>query len=314
LLVVIAIIGILIGMLLPAVNAARESGRSAQCRNNMKQVALALHAHHEAYGYFPYGQINYIGRWFDDGDGGSFDPPSYNPAPYALNDRRCWMQQVLPYLDQDPLYQQFDTFMRSYPSALGFPGMTVVVSTLLCPSDGAAPKLQTYWTGLNDQPTQGFSGNLVVCTGNGYFHTTGPSYTDTTQLNGLFYTLSNVSFADITDGASNTAMVSELILTPDSGSNDIRGRYYNGAVLFSTLFPPNASVPDQMAWCSANPIPQAPAIWTADYTFVSARSWHPGGVNLGMADASVRFLSNSVDAIVFRGLGSRNGGEPPDNF
>jgi prepilin-type processing-associated H-X9-DG protein len=126
-----------------------------------------------------------------------------------------------------------------------------------------------------------------------------------------------VSFGDITDGATNTAMVSEIILTPDTDSNDIRGRYYNasdGNVLFSTLIPPNTGVPDQFEWCSANPIPEAPAIWTSENTFISARSWHPGGVNLGMADASVRFVSNSVDAIVFRGLGSRNGREPPGNF
>ena len=140
--------------------------------------------------------------------------------------------------------------MLGYWTALGFPQMTTPVSTLFCPSDSVPPKLDTYWGGYNDQPTQGFSGNLVACAGNGYFHTTG-SYDDTTQLNGLFYTLSSVSFADITDGASNTAMVSELILTPDSGSNDIRGRYYNGNLLFSTLIPPNTSVPDQIEWCSA---------------------------------------------------------------
>ena len=78
---------------------------------------------------------------------------------------------------------------------------------------------------------------------------------------------SSVSFADVCDGLSNTAMLSELILTPDVGSHDIRGRYYNplsGGVLFSTLWPPNTSMPDQFRWCAdpADQLPQAPASGT----------------------------------------------------
>ena len=87
-------------------------------------------------------------------------PPDYQPAPYVLNDRRCWMHQVLPYLEEGPVYERFDTFMLSYWTALGFPEMTVVVPSLCCPSDPVSPKLQTFWGGLNDLPTQGFSGNL----------------------------------------------------------------------------------------------------------------------------------------------------------
>ena len=128
LLVVIAIIGLLVALLLPAVQAARESARRTQCTNNMKQVGLALHAHNEHHGCFPYGQINYIGVW------GSV-PPTYNPAPYNMNERRCWMRQSLPYLNQIPLYRQFDAFMRGFWTALGFPQMPTVVSTFVCPSD-----------------------------------------------------------------------------------------------------------------------------------------------------------------------------------
>ena len=94
--------------------------------------------------------------------------------------------------------------------------------------------------------------------------------------------------ADITDGTTNTAMLSELILTPDNGAHDLRGRYYNppeGNVLFSTLCPPNTPVPD--AFLGATTLIRflkAPCIWPTDNFVISARSWHPGGVNLAMAD------------------------------
>ena len=73
------------------------------------------------------------------------------------------------------------------------------------------------------------------------------------QLDGLMFALSNTTFADVQDGLSNTAMLSELILTPDVGSDDLRGRYYNpacGNVLFSTLYPPNTVTPDRFRWCA----------------------------------------------------------------
>ncbi len=304
LLVVIAIIGILIALLLPAVQAAREAARTLQCKTNMKQVCLALHMHADVHRSFPHGTYNLI------------DEPAKTPPPYNnTQDRRCWMHQVLPYLEQVSLYERFNTYMSSGASAIGFPGSAEAIPTLMCASDPTSPKLHTFWGGLNGQPTQGFSGNFVVSAGSDFFNPGGSD--SSADLDGLFFALSKVRIAEISDGTTHTAMVSELILSPDTDSHDIRGRYYNPVhtgVAFSTRMPPNTKVPDQFMWCSDNPLPEAPCIFTGNNVFVSVRSYHPGGVNLGMADGSVNFIVDDIDAEVFRAFGSRDGGEVLASF
>ncbi|MGE3803095.1 MAG: DUF1559 domain-containing protein [Gemmataceae bacterium] len=293
LLVVIAIIGILIALLLPAVQKVRESAKRMRCQNNMRQVALALHNHHETRGYFPHGTYNRI----DDSGG--------NPQ-----NRRCWFHDIMPFIEQSNVYQRFDAWMASGKSALTFPDIDIAsFPMMMCSSDPTSPKHHTFW-GDGGNKTQGFSGNYVVNAGNGYFNPGGPdgSY----NLNGLFYAKSMTRISDITDGTSNTAMVSEIILSPDVTDHDIRGRYFNpthSGVAFSTRLPPNTPVPDQFNWCSAKPVPQAPCTYTGTNIFVLPRSYHPGGVNLALADGSVRFVSNTVDAAAFRAFGSRNGDE-----
>lgn len=303
LLVVIAIIGILVALLLPAVQSAREAARRMQCGNNMKQIVLSVHNHHDAKQYFPHGNYNYLDSTFT------------TPAPYNnMQDRRCWFHDLLPYVEQQNLYNDFDTYMKTNASALGYPGLQSVVPSYVCPSDGNSPKLKTFWGGIGT-PHQGFSGNMVMCAGNDYFNPGG--YLKSAELNGLFFAQSKVTFGDIKDGTTNTVMVSELLLSPDLGSHDIRGRYYNpahGGVLFSTRVTPNTLVPDRFNWCSDNPIRQAPCIYTGDNMFVSARSNHPGGVNIGLADGSVRFLNNTIDALLYKNLGSRNGQEVIGTF
>lgn len=299
LLVVIAIIGILVALLLPAVQSAREAARRMQCTNNIKQIALAMHNHHDGKGHFPHGVYNYL-----DGTGST-------PAPYTgYEDRRCWFHDILPYIEQQALYDQFVTYMKTPGnSALGFPGMMTVVPSTVCPSDGKSPKLKTYWGGFGTDH-QGFSGNVIALAGSDYFNAGGAD--KSTAINGICFSISKVTMGDISDGTSNTALASELILSPDVGSHDIRGRYYNpahGGVLFSTRVTPNTLVPDRLNWCSSNPIPQAPCVWEGTDMFVSVRSHHPGGVTMGLCDGSVRFINNSVNAVLFKALGSRNGGE-----
>jgi prepilin-type processing-associated H-X9-DG protein len=300
LLVVISIIGILIALLLPAVQSARAAAQRAQCLNNMKQVGLAMLNHESTLRYFPHGTYNLIGI-------GSDIP---TPAPYSgKQDRRCWMQDILPYLEQQALYGQFETHMKTGASALGFALQPTVVPTLMCPADPLSPKLKTFWGG-HGTPTQGFSGNLVVCAGNDFFNPGGLA--NSTKLNGMFYAISKVRMGQIGDGTSNTAMTSELILSPDTAGHDIRGRYYNsypGGVLFSTRVPPNTMVPDQITWCSPSPALRAPCTWSDVDVFVSARSYHSGGVNFGLVDGSCRFVSNFVDPLIYKALGSRNGKE-----
>jgi prepilin-type N-terminal cleavage/methylation domain-containing protein len=299
LLVVIAVIGILIAFLLPAVQKAREAANRVRCQNNAKQLGLALHNYHDAHGFFAHGTYNRI-------DETGTTPPPYNNT----QDRRSWMQDSLPYLEQESLFKEFDRFMSTGATALSFPLNTTIVPNLMCPSDPLGPKLKTWNPGGGPDHSQGFSGNYVLCAGNDYFNPGGAAAS--TSLNGMFFALSRVRLSEVTDGASNTALSSELILSPDTIDNDVRGRYYNPAhcgTLFSTRIPPNTLVPDQLDWCSSRPLPQAPCIWTNVNIFVSPRSYHAGGVSLGLVDGSVRFVSDNVDPVTFRALGSRNGNE-----
>lgn len=309
LLVVIAIIAMLVTLLLPAVQSAREAARRAQCTNNLRQIALGLLNYESARGHFPHGNYNYI-----DGTGNTPEP--YNGA----QDRRCWFHDMLAFIEESALFDDFDTYMEADKSnsALGYPRLGTPVPTFMCTSDGLSPKLNTFWGGLNGLETQGFSGNYVGNAGDDYFNPTqiegqsGNALTNSSKLNGVLFPLSKVRIAQITDGTSHTALVGEIILTPDTDSHDIRGRYYNpghGGVLFSTRVPPNTLVPDRFNWCSKSPLPVTPCVWSGSNMFLSARSYHPGGAMMANVDGSVRFVQNGVDAAAYKAAGSRNGAE-----
>jgi prepilin-type N-terminal cleavage/methylation domain-containing protein/prepilin-type processing-associated H-X9-DG protein len=299
LLVVITIIGILIALLLPAVNSIRATARKLECSSNMRNIALALVNHETQYKHFPHGVYNYLDSTFK------------TPAPYNdWQDRRCWMHQALPFLEQAALYDLFNEHMKVNKSALAFEQSDTVIPVLMCPSDSTSPKTHTFWGGLGKAESQGFSGNMIVCAGSEYFNEGGVE--NSAKLNGMFFAQSKVRNASILDGASNTIMVSELILSPDTDSHDIRGRYYNpahGGVLFSTRVTPNTLVPDRLNWCGKTPVARAPCIYTGQNMFVSARSFHSGGVNVAMAGGSCHFVTNEIDADVYSALGTRNGGE-----
>jgi prepilin-type N-terminal cleavage/methylation domain-containing protein len=325
LLVVIAIIGILVALLLPAVQSAREAARRATCVNNIKQVGLGLHNFLSARMRFPHGTYNYIVQH------------TTTPAPYnGKQNRRCWMHDSMPYYGETILYDRFDEFMRTGSSfAYDFPDCATVIPTLMCPSDPANPKFLTFTSGgpgvvgppasLDGKgASQGFHGNYVACAGSNYFNpgpaTFGnPSYKNSAKLDGIFFAISKISAKDITDGMSHTALLSEVILTPDEKDDDERGRYYDsvsGGTQFTTKYPPNTSVPDRMNWISKNPVPNAPGEWCAggecspaENQFVSARSYHTGGVNFVTADGAVHFLTDSIDPVLYTGFGSRNGSE-----
>src|SRR5262249_49982655 len=146
--------------------------------------------------------------------------------------------------------------------------------------------------------------------GNDFFNDTNPASSN--NLNGIAFAQSHVRFADVTDGASNTALATELILSPDTDGHDIRGRYFNPAhsgVIFSTRLPPNTPVPDVMDWCQATPVPEAPCVWQSQFMFVLARSYHHNGVNIAMTDGSTRFIMNQIKPEVYKAMGSRNGNE-----
>jgi len=300
LLVVIAIIAILIGLLLPAVQKVREAAARAQCQNNFKQFGLAMHNYHDANKRFPQGQHNYIAT-------------DLNPQTESSWNRACWWHDILPYIEQDNLYKLIHAYMNSTPKppyitfavnnaggARSEPGRNSVVSVSTCPSDPNGPKNKT--VGGNEQ---GFHGNYVACGGSNFFNPAGDTLG--ANLNGMFYPQSQTKMTSVSDGTSNTLMIGEIIVSPDTGAHDLRGRYYNswqGNVLFSTLYPPNTTVGDRSSYCN-NRLEAPCQGLSASNVIQSARSGHSGGVNVGMADGSVRFISNNVNLATYNALGTR---------
>jgi prepilin-type N-terminal cleavage/methylation domain-containing protein len=294
LLVVIAIIGVLISLLLPAVQKVREAANRVKCQNSLRQLALGLHHYHTNHEHFPLGNSNLMG----------FDPGS---EP----DRRNWaVTYVLPYVEQQALHDGVEDYLaKGAPYIVYCPLNKTIMSLFMCPSDPANPKTLTGGPGSTNQ--QGFHGNYAACAGSTPFNSESGE-DGGNNLNGIFYAFSQTRLTDITDGTSNTLMLSELIISEDINGHDVRGRLFNpakmGGLLFSTLYPPNTPVADRLQWCQS--IPRAPCIYTWKEINLSARSYHLGGVNVALADGSGRFIANSIDLATWTALGTRNGGEP----
>src|SRR5687767_10264593 len=156
LLVVIAIIAVLIALLVPAVQKVREAAARTQCVNNMKQIGLALHNYHDTHRAFPLGAQGFV------------NARQYN--------RAGWMQQVLPYVEQDALYQGYVNYFKANPGQLASytsdgnssqagTAAKTVVPTFVCPSDSNSPRV--------DPMYDGFAGNMVLCYGATHFGTFG---------------------------------------------------------------------------------------------------------------------------------------------
>ena len=308
LLVVIAIIATLIGLLLPAIQSARESARRVQCLSRTRQVALALLAYHEARNRFPEGMTD------------------------AVNDistgyRICWMHHLLPFIEEEPLYKQLKPQMDALiPNSFGMvraEGRNTVVGELVCPSNPGGVRTNTpFGDGVG---SQGFFGNYVLCAGSRAYGTKAESL----NMDGLFYSRSRTRLKDVRDGMTHTLMVGELIVVPRDagdtaacaywGAMDYRGSYYNamhGGSLFTTLNPPNSTVPDYL-WeaCASYPAhaaqPKTPCGGCTDNSRnnVGGRSMHLGGLNVALGDGSARFLLEQIDPQVWQALGTRDGGE-----
>jgi hypothetical protein len=252
--------------------------------------------------------------------------PGYGTGGYSIGMAgNCWMQDILPYMEQGALYTIFQPYIGSKTSALSWPSNQTIVPTLLCPSDPVSSKPKTQY--LNTY--FGFFGNYVLCAGSTGFGTNGGA-----SMNGIEYPQSRTRMTDVTDGLANTLLGSELIVTApnngdtgacalgSSGNIDYRGCYFNdlaAGVVFETLYPPNTSVGDYL-WngCSNQPFNSgkvmAPCSGCSDGSgasqIVSARSYHIGGVVVLMGDGSVQFMSNDVSLTnVWQPLGTRAGGE-----
>jgi len=319
LLVVIAIIGVLIALLLPAVQQAREAARRMSCSNNMKQLGIATHNYHDTFGALPPRQGGTV--W--SGNGG--------------HPRWSGFVNLLPFIEQDNRYDQIDSAGRHVWHGDGNSGYVGEIDAFICPSDGlyspTGPDRNAQYSPLNYGMNMGDNHTIS-------FDSTRPDQ----NIRGIFGYLTNTQFRDITDGLSNTLMMSEIIVAPNgdqlgravaTSSTDPlacrahleKNTYTSGTLIaqfrchgqrwqdgrpgycaVTTILPPNS------ATCSTQ----------ASNGIYTPASRHPGGVLSLFADGSARFIPETIDTGnlslapattgesnygVWGAIGSKSGGE-----
>ncbi len=276
LLVVIAIIGILIALLLPAVQAAREAARRVQCVNNLTQIILAAHNYSMAHQVYPPGTIAEKG------------PVSSIPEGYHHN----WISQLLPYLEQSATYRHIDFDVSVYDEA-NAQVRQVPISTLRCPSSPAPPGdlgLTNYVGSHNHLEEPIDEGN-----------------------HGIFFLNRAVAYEDILDGASQTIFIGEKLIDRDETLGWMSG---TRATLRNTGSEINASIerrrrdrfPEGFA-PGFTPSPVPPGEEPDPLHVGGFGSHHPGGANFALGDGSVRFLSEAMKMTVLQQLADRADGE-----
>jgi prepilin-type N-terminal cleavage/methylation domain-containing protein/prepilin-type processing-associated H-X9-DG protein len=297
LLVVITIIGILIALLLPAVQAAREAARRMQCTNNLKQIGAALHMHHEQKGVFPVGH---------------FWGPKCVVAEKGYGAEATWITYLLPYIEQAGLDAQINwDYAFGFASSGGRVLRPVTSATLpvfVCPSIGPVEPIydSSYARG-------NYAGN------NGTGPMTESTAAPTRKQTGVFFINSTTSAASVKDGLSNTAFVAEIVTV---AGDDMRGGlHFPEGPLYHHNYTPNSPAYDEIRQGMCLNVQQAPC---DDSLFgnsmnrqltMTARSMHPGGVNLLLGDGSVHFAADGINTSTWQAFGTPDGGEPvPADF
>ena len=295
LLVVIAIIGVLVALLLPAVQAAREAARRMSCANNLRQVGLALHNHHDTVGRFPLS--NYIRRM--------------NPN-VAIN--WGWLPQLLPYMEQTSLHNIFDFELRPHDPR-NLEAVQTPLDVLTCPSIPYGNELghsETHWTNSVKEVAET---SYAACVGD-YRNTTG---TGTAGADGLrWYGNGDIPprgviarygwsarFRDITDGLSNTFALGESV---GHWSVNVDFPYQAFATTAHPINTANSLYLEagNIDWWGERRNYPKQLLW--DWA-VSFRSMHPGGANFLMCDASAPFISESIDHFSYMAMATRDCGE-----
>jgi len=326
LLVVIAIIGLLVGLVLPAVQSSREAARRAQCQNNLKQIGIALNNYNDLH------QVIVPGRIFKIDVG---PPPASGCNGLMLSGCQDtpWFVMMLPQLEQQAIYNHFNFALGTEgPVSLGFPGFfanTTVfgmkIGLYQCPSDRIETfQFQTdFQSGIFSGPTL-TKGNYAVSWGNtewDQLDLTDPPVTNLTSPFGH----TNRTVSMVTDGLSNTAFLAEI---RQGSVNDIRGVIWTsvpGAGSYMTRFAPNGrhdvylkdpmgvdELPDPTLCVPETGLPCI-SFATQGATFAGSRSQHPGGVHALQGDGAVRFIKGTIDPMIWIALNSINGGEAVDS-
>ncbi|UUO06772.1 DUF1559 domain-containing protein [Blastopirellula sp. J2-11] len=280
LLVVIAIIGVLIAMLLPAVQQAREAARRSQCSNNVKQIGLGLHNYHDTFGSLPSG-------WIDD------DP--YDDITNA--NLLGWGALLLPFIEQSSLHDAMDSVgafdgkwfsipaMTTASAAVPTPYAKTVISGYICPSDPTGSFNLTYG---------GFAkSNYTGIGGIGYRtdNTPGSLYPVPT---GAFYDNSRIKFRDIRDGLTNTFLIGERSTITHPDPLDVKyGTIWIGGRIQTEYYLNNAIVSTTLAY-KLNGVP-------GHHNLTSA---HPGGAQFLFGDGSSHFISDTINPVSYQNLGS----------
>lgn len=322
LLVVIAIIAVLISLLLPAVQSAREAARRAQCVNNLKQIGLAMHNYESSNSCLPQGMRGCC--W------GS------------------WLIPVLPYVEQQALFNAWNASGNNsgapgtvdgifrYAGVCNITVTSARVSAYMCPSDpnnnlkqGIGQTLggvrydvtsQNYVVNFGNTNMQQDASwtdpvtNEVILYGGAPFGDVGSPNPDIAAGSAQGQTRGIVPFSGIPDGLSNTMLTSEVLVGQRGATYDLRGfSHWAYAANFSGYRVPNSREMDWMqsqGYCNTTTGMNPPCRGGINgRVFISARSKHPGGVNVGMADGSVKFIKDSVNKMTFRALSTTKGAE-----
>lgn len=295
LLVVIAIIGVLVALLLPAVQAARESARRTQCANNLKQMGIAMHNYHDTFQVFPFG-------WSDRGAG--------------------WTTMILPHIEQKNLWDtlgfnesnNWDSDNTPNERACG-----TFISTFRCPSmNGLVPNHVTN-QGIPNRVPASYRG-VASSTADSDDPSTSKSgrHLELLDMEGIFFCCSKVRMAEISDGTSNTVMIGESRWETFAQDGNQMDFWYIGS---PQIDPCNCltgkGATEQSEFCGSTGVPFNARAIPSTSGYVKEQSFtslHPNGAQFALADGSVRFVAFTVNGVTYQALGSRGNGENLTDF